>query len=42
MRERAEILIGRGRRLYLVNDPHWTIEGHALAGESLAEYLLDN
>ena len=30
-----------GAELYLLNDPHWSREGHRLVGELLADHLID-
>ena len=40
--EEARRLKSSGKRLNFLKDGHWTVEGHKLAGEILAEYIRQN
>ncbi|MDP6526817.1 MAG: SGNH/GDSL hydrolase family protein [Kiritimatiellia bacterium] len=40
-RIRAEEILKEKKRLYWVRDSHWTPEGHHLAGEIIAQYLIE-
>ncbi len=40
MRRSAKTLARHGKRLYFENDGHWNGNGHHLAGEMLATYIL--
>jgi hypothetical protein len=38
-RDEAERMRPSGKRLYLKHDPHWSTEGHRLAGQMLFEFM---
>ncbi len=38
----TEVLHSQGKRLYWINDSHWTRDGHDVVGRMLAQYVTEN